>query len=377
MPAKIESFRIGCGRYLQRKNILCECAAELLKYGKRPLILAGKTAWEVAGKAVDKSLSAAGASYFLKIHKGSCNKEDAALAVALAKEEGCDLIVGVGGGVIMDFAKLVAVMADFPIVNIPTSSATCAAYTPLSVCYTPEGRTVGTVHHDKEVDAVLVDTELLLCQPPSLFLAGVFDAQAKFLEIKHRYRPESESYPLGLDYAYVLAVRSYEELSAKTAAALGAMENGECTEAFEQVIFTAIAVTGVISGIARGSNQTALAHKFYEITRALYPAESKPYLHGELVGVGLLLQNEYNGECEKNAELLAFMQKYGMPCSPAASGVPEESLSLYYEKIMKSSAMADAAPEAGKKLRTALEHLWKKQFINLIQSPMATEGSSL
>lgn len=362
MPVKMESFRIGCGRYLQRKNILCECAPELLKYGNRPLILAGKTAWAVAGKAIDQSLSDAGVSYQLYIHKGSCNKEDAASMASLAKKEGCDLIVGIGGGVIMDFAKLAAVMAELPIVNIPTSSATCAAYTPLSVCYTPEGRTVGTEHHDREVDAVLVDSALLLHQPPRLLLAGVFDAQAKFLEIKHRYRPGDKSYPLGLDYAYAMAVRSYEELSAKTAAALEAMEKGECTEAFEQVIFTAIAVTGVISGIARGSNQTALGHKFYEITRALYPEASKPYLHGELVGVGLLLQNEYNGEREKNAEILAFMKKYGMPSSPAASGVPKESLSLYYEKIMKSSAMADAAPEAGKRLFAALEYFWRSSL---------------
>ncbi|WP_298769608.1 iron-containing alcohol dehydrogenase, partial [uncultured Fibrobacter sp.] len=121
-----------------------------MRYGKRPLVLAGKTAWAVAGKAVDQSLSDGGVSYRLYIHRGSCNKEDAASMASLAKQEECDLIVGVGGGVIMDFAKLAAVMADLPIVNIPTSSATCAAYTPLSVCYTPEGKTVGTVHHDRE-----------------------------------------------------------------------------------------------------------------------------------------------------------------------------------------------------------------------------------
>lgn len=361
MPIKTESFRIGCGRYLQRKNILYECAAQFKKYGSRPLILAGKTAWEIAGDAVDASLRAAQMPYCLRIHKGSCNRGDAESVAFFAKDEGCDLIVGIGGGVIMDFAKLAAEAAALPIVNIPTSSATCAAYTPLSVCYTVEGRTVGTVHHDREVDAVLVDPALLLRQPPRLLLAGVFDAQAKFLEIKHRYRPEDKSYPLGLDYAYFMAVRSYEELANKTAAALEAMARGECNETFEQVIFTTIAATGVISGIARGSNQTALGHKFYEITRALYPVESKPYLHGELVGVGLLLQNEYNGEREKNTEILAFMKQYGMPYSPVTAGVraDRETVSTYYKKIMASSAMAEAEPEAGERLRAALAYFWR------------------
>lgn len=361
MAVKISSFRIGCGRYIQKENLLSECAEELVRYGKNPLILAGKTAWNIVSPALEKSFRAAELSYQLLIHRSTCNREDAEAAARFAREKHCDMIVGIGGGVMMDFAKLTATFADLPIVNIPTSSATCAAYTPLSVCYTKEGRTVGTTHHDREVDAVLADTSVLLHQPPRLLLAGVFDALAKFLEIKHRYRPEDESYPLGLDYAYFMALRSYDVLSSKTAAALAAMESGECTEAFEQVIFSAIAVTGVISGIARGSNQTALGHKFYEITRTLYPETSRPYLHGELVGIGLLLQNEYNGERKKNAEILSFMKKYGLPASPAAAGVPadETAISAYYEKIMASSAMADADSAAKAALRPALEYLWR------------------
>ena len=78
----------------------------------------------------------------------------------LAEKEGYDVIVGVGGGVLMDFSKLCGYYAKLPVINLPTSSATCACYTPLSVRYTPEGRTVGSRHYDYEVDAVLADTEI-------------------------------------------------------------------------------------------------------------------------------------------------------------------------------------------------------------------------
>ena len=67
--------------------------------------------------------------------------------------------------------------------STPASSATCAAYTPLSVRYTPDGRTVGTLHFDREVNGVLADSAILLAQPTRLYLAGVFDALAKFVEI--------------------------------------------------------------------------------------------------------------------------------------------------------------------------------------------------
>ena len=134
---------------------------------------------------------------------------------------------------------------------------------------------------------------MIAAQPVRLLLAGVFDALAKFVEIKQRYRVGASA-PLGLDYAYVMAAHSYDVLMQRTRPCIEAMQRGEITEDVEQVIFTAIAATGVISGIARGANQCALAHKFYENSRYLYFEESRAFLHGEIVGVGLLLQNHFN-----------------------------------------------------------------------------------
>lgn len=54
----------------------------------------------------------------------------------------------------MDFAKLCSHFAEIPVVNMPTSSATCAAYTPLSVRYKPDGRTVGSLHFKREIVCV-------------------------------------------------------------------------------------------------------------------------------------------------------------------------------------------------------------------------------
>ena len=80
----------------------------------------------------------------------------------------------------MDEAKLVASCADVPVINIPTSTATCAAVTPLSVMYEREsGATIGTIKLMREVDAVLVDLDVLVCQPARLLCAGVMDAMAK------------------------------------------------------------------------------------------------------------------------------------------------------------------------------------------------------
>lgn len=361
MPVKEESFRIGCGRYTQKCGNIETLGDEVLRFGVAPLIVGGKTALEVTQAKIEDAIKEKCLKFKIIEHRGTCNEEDARLLAEYARNNAFDVVVGVGGGVLMDFAKLIAFFAKCPIINVPTSSATCAAYTPLSVQYTVDGKTVGTRHFEKEVDAVLVDSEIISAQPARLFLSGVFDALAKFLEIKHRFNEEAVEYPLGLDWAYIISKKTFDELCKKTPKALKDMQRGNVTDTVEQVIFITIAVTGVISGIARGSNQTALAHKFYEITRMLFPNSSKRYLHGEIVGVGLLLQNHFNGEEKNNEFILQIMQEYEMPYNIAGVGVDssEEIFEEYYNRICNSSAIDMKNPAECKKFKESLYYFWE------------------
>ena len=340
MPIKEESFRIGSGRYLQGAGYISSLGEEILRLGTAPLIIGGKTALSLTEEKIRESLSREAMRYAFVTHTGTCSDLAAERLSERAATYGLDVIVGVGGGVICDLAKLVADRAGLPVINIPTSSATCAAYTPLSVRYTDEGCTVGSRHFKCEVDCVIADTEIILTEPPRLLLSGVFDALAKLVEIKQRYT-EGDECPLGLDYAYAMSQRTYQVLTEDTPGALSALRDGAVTPPLERVVFASIAATGVISGIARGSNQTAIAHKLYEITRTLYPEITRPYLHGEIVGVGLLVQNHYNGEVENNDSLLSLMKKYGMPYSMSSFGIEptDEALNEYYDRLVDSSAM--------------------------------------
>ncbi len=360
MPIREKSFRIGCGRYLQEPGILKTLGSEVLRLGKAPLIVGGKTALELTASEIEASVGAVCPRYRIEAHTGTCNDDDARAFAEIARSEKFDVIVGVGGGVIMDFAKMIAHFASLPIINVPTSSATCAAYTPLSVRYTKEGRTVGSFHHECEVNAVLADTAVISTQPPRLLLAGVFDAMAKYLEIRQRYSGESSVYPLGLDYAYVLSERTFKELCDKTESCLADMENRVLSDTVEEVVFATVATTGVISGIARGSNQCALAHKFYEVTRVLFNEASRPYLHGEIVGVGLLLQNFFNNEIERNDTLLNLMKKHSMPYRVTDFGIErtEEIFYEYFNRIKNSSAIDETNEEECAKFELALRYLW-------------------
>ena len=196
MPIREESFRIGSGRYLQGKGFIERVGDEVIRLGSSPLIIGGKTALSVACNKVKESIEKKCNIYEIVEHPGTCNDERATVMAEFAKEKGYDVIVGVGGGVICDFAKLCGYYANVPVINIPTSSATCAAFTPLSVRYTESGKTVGSLHYEYEVDCVIADTEIISAQPVRLFLAGVFDALAKFVEIKQRFNEKTEKSPL-------------------------------------------------------------------------------------------------------------------------------------------------------------------------------------
>lgn len=361
MPIKEESFRIGCGRYIQGKGYINKCSDEVKRLGTSPLLIGDTTSLSITRNILTKNLDGNTIKFEFITHDGTCNEQRAKELAYYALENGFDVFIGIGGGVITDFAKLCAYFAKIPVINIPTSSATCAAYTPLSIRYTPEGRTVGSIHYGYEVDAVICDVEIIAKQPKRLLVAGVFDALAKFVEIKHRYQEDMQVYPMGLDFAYAMAKRAYSVLTEKTKKCIEDIEKNIISDDVENVIFICIAIAGVISGVARGSNQTALGHKFYEATKLLFPEETKPYLHGEIVGVGLLLQNHFNGEEENNAFLMELMKEYNMPYSVTSLGIlkTNNNFDAYKENLCNSSAIDKENKSECERLKESLKYLWR------------------
>ena len=101
------------------------------------------------------------------------------------------------------------------------------------------------------------------------------------------------------------------------------------------------------------------AHKFYEGTRAMFFEESRTYLHGEIVGVGLLLQNHFNGETEHNEFLLSLMKQYDMPSNLEEIGLaPTLAVQAqYYKKLKAGSAIDETNAEELNRLQAGLDYL--------------------
>lgn len=357
---KENSFRIGCGRYLQGSGIISTVADEVIRLGcRKAYVLGGKTALSLTRAQIEESISAAGLTAIFHTYLGFCCQDTCAEIMDSDEFKSCDVVIGVGGGNLMDAAKYCAVLSGKPVINIPTSSATCAAFTPLSVCYTRDGRTVGTTHHKIEVNCVIADTAILCKQPVRLLLAGVYDSIAKIYELRQRMQGISvDDGDIGLYSSYHMSEFAADFLNERLEACVEDTDKGLDSKLNSDAAWVLIALTGVISGLARGSNQTAIAHKVYESLRALFPASVYPFLHGEMVGMGLIVQIAYNREGDPE-QFRARMKRLGMPVRLSDIGVEptDDNLSLLREKILASTAMAGTDAEEQARFAEALKLL--------------------
>lgn len=353
-------FKIGCGRYVQEYGLLEQAAREIGRFGKRPYIIGGKNGLAAAGDRIKASLDKAGTEYYINTYTAPCNRENAVAITQSAEFDGCDVVVGVGGGRIMDMSKLTAHYAGLPTVNIPTSSATCAAFTPISICYSAEGKTEGSEKFETEISCVLCDMDVMEKQPVRLIVSGAYDAMAKIIESEQRKYLLDED--IGFRCSFELSELIYTRLLEKLPCVTEYNKNGrvgdeaEYKRALYEVVYLSVAGAGAVSGFARGSNQCAVGHKFYEKTRILFPVESAPYYHGELVAMGLIAQLYYNGCPNRAEEFRKGMKRAGLAVSLGECGIPcgAEVLSEYYELICDSSAMKGADAEDKKRLLAAL-----------------------
>ena len=151
----------------------------------------------------------------------------------------------------------------------------------------------------------------------------------------------------------------YADLDAKVDTALADLAKGEPTQTLRDVFFDSIVGAGIVSRIAGGSKQVALAHRFYFFARQRDPETGRRFTHGELVAVGLVMQHAYNGRPDEAAALAARLRGWGLAASVAELGLPVGPGELDAcadfigaTKTMKAAVAID--PAAPARLRDAL-----------------------
>ena len=194
LPVNIE---FGCGKVDQ--------AGSFAKpYGKKALIVTGRSSAKKSGlyDRVAASLDAAGISHLLfdKVTQNPLTTT-AEEGAAYAKEHGCDMVLAIGGGSVMDCGKAIAFLAvnpgninDYifnrlssntalPIILIPTTCGTGSEGNGFAVLTNPENGDKKSLRCNAIVAKVsIVDPECMMTMPKKVLASVGFDALCHCME---------------------------------------------------------------------------------------------------------------------------------------------------------------------------------------------------
>lgn len=177
---------------------------EVQKYGKKVLLVTGRNSTKKTG-LLDLTLSilkkeGIDAVVFDEVEANPLTTT-AEKGAEIARKEQCDLILGVGGGSIMDCAKAIAFLAvndgdinDYifgvkvsnsalPIVLVPTTCGTGSEANGFSVLTNPDTGDKKSLNNPCIMPKVaIVDPELMKTMPKEIFASVAFDATCHLME---------------------------------------------------------------------------------------------------------------------------------------------------------------------------------------------------
>jgi glycerol dehydrogenase len=337
MGVNYANLKVGCGKFYYGHGCIKELTSEIIRLGGRPLIIGGPSSVDKIVELSADEWREQGIEAQICRHDGACSRGWADTYAKMAAEHNCTVIVGIGGGKCIDLAKATATLARMDIINVPTSVATCVASSAVCIMYNDDGTPDGSVAMLKEVDVVIADTDIIGTAPKRLLAAGILDSISKLPEVIHNIHVEKYSDCPLEKYICIINSRGIYEFLMGTARE--AYDKGIAFEHLTDVILTNLLHTSVVSGFSSGVNQLAIAHGFYDFMRRRFPSESKGYLHGEIVAVGLLSQLRFNNNDDD--ELLSLMKYMNMPLDAVSVGFikTEENIALLCDYLVGATGL--------------------------------------
>ena len=280
-------------------------------------------------------------------------------ALAQAKAEAVDGVIGFGGGSSMDTAKLVALMSRsgeslesiygvdkakgerLPLIQIPTTAGTGSEVTGVAIVTTGETTKAGVLAAQLLPDVAILDAELTLDLPAHITAATAIDAMVHAIEAFTSVHKKNA-------YSDMLAREALSHLSANITVAT---HHGNDIEARQAMLYGAC-----LAGQAFANAPVAAVHAlayplggFYHIPHGLSNSLVLPYVlrfnaqaageHYQDIARYILSVDEQNIRADNAADkladyFLALASDLGLPTRLRDAEVTESSLPMLAEAAM-------------------------------------------
>ncbi len=283
------------------------------------MVLAGGSAVRQLSETWRQTFADAGIEHVVQPFGGECTHQEIERVKQVAQQAKAAVVIGAGGGKVLDTARAVASELELPVVNCPTVASSDAPCSALSVLYNEQGVVVDYRVYGRNPDLVLVDTKVIANAPPRLLTAGMGDALATVFEARTCVEGHVRNMRGGASTrsALALAELCYRTLIEDGRNALAAAENQAVTPALERLV----EANTLLSGLGFESSGLAAAHSVHNgLTIA---SGTHSYYHGEKVAFGALVQLVLEGKpTAMIEEVLRFSVSVGLPITLADVGLP-------------------------------------------------------
>lgn len=305
-------------KYFQGKGLLTDIYERTCHLGKKYAFLVDEVVYEIIRDKVKAAFEGKEGDYIYIFHGGESTLAEALRIATILTENGCEVIVGVGGGKVIDSAKLAAMQTNnVKTVIVPTSAASDAPCSANTVIYDEKGSFLRAEKPKENPSVVLVDTEIISQAPVRLLVAGMGDAFVTYYEARASRRAGLTNLSGGkcTQAGFALAKLCRDVLLEYGAKAKADVEKKQWSEEVDYVTEANI----YLSGVGFENNGVSVSHATYNgLTGVLTPF---PVMHGEGVAFGLLVQLilEYTEAGKWDDEewnlVIGFYKAVGLPTS--------------------------------------------------------------
>ena len=319
---------IACfpGKYIQGSGAILKLESIINQFGSKAVVLTSKSAQKHL--PVNFSQLPLSSSLCIEIFKGECCEAALENLAHTIKKSKADVMVGMGGGKVIDTAKIAADRAGIPVIIVPTIASTDAPCSGCAVTYTPEG-IFEKVHYQRlNPSVVLVDVDIIAQAPLRFLIAGMGDALATWFEARSCSTTSAVNECGGLSTLAGLNIARlcYDTLLTYGLRAKLEHESGEVNSALNHIIEANI----LLSGIGFESGGLAAAHAIHNGLTAV--PETHSFYHGEKVAFGLLAGLHMNAATsEELHEVYGFCVSVGLPICFSDIGLAN----ITHEKLMQ------------------------------------------
>ena len=245
-------------------------------------------------------------------YRGECSNREIERVSSVAYEKRSDVIIGLGGGKVMDLAKAVANHLDLPVILLPTLASTCAAWTPLSVIYTDNGDYLKYKPYIKNPWIVLVEPAIIAQSPASYLRAGIGDTLAKWYEAKALTKQlDQKRVPVLMSLRAASLCK--ELILSESEKAIASLQEETVTHSLLTILESSILAGGLVGGLGDEYGRIAAAHSVHNALTQF--SETHAFLHGEKVAYGILVQVAIEKDFTELETLRTFYKTIALPSS--------------------------------------------------------------